>query len=139
MPDDRPSILAGLLRILVGLGCIAGGVSLISRHEARSANLAGWDLPSTSTAVYAYGALAIIVGVLLLFGLLPRFGYLVLLVAAIFAAFKIGRPEGGFYMAAPVAVAVVALIGFIAGGGRWALIDRIDPPKPRHLVRDTVM
>jgi hypothetical protein len=30
---------------------------------------------------------------------------------------------------------VLCLILLIAGGGRWALVDRLDPAPPRQLIR----
>ena len=46
-----------------------------------------------------------------------------------------GRTDGGFYLTLPPVIMLLALIVIGAGGGRWALVDRLDPPRQRQLER----
>ena len=72
---------------------------------------------------------------ILIFGILPRFAALVLLCDMIGALATAGRIDGGPHLILPPLLGVLCLILLIAGGGRWALVDRLDPAPPRQLIR----
>ena len=68
-------------------------------------------------------------------GILPRFAALVLGLDMLGAILTAGRIDGGPHLILPPLLGVLCLIIVIAGGGRWALVDRIDPAPPRRLLR----
>lgn len=133
--EDRPSIPLALMRIVVGIAFIAAGAEKLSNHAQSASDFGRWGLPSPSAFSYAISAVEIVFGVVLILGILPRFAALVLGGDMVGALLTAGRIDGGPHVILPPLLGVLCLILLIAGGGRWALVDRIDPAPPRRLLR----
>jgi len=133
--DDRPSILLGLLRCLLGLAALTLAAYGVRMHDDAVDRLARWDAPSPETLTTALIAANAILGVVLLLGLLPRAAALLLLAETVGIVWYAGNAEGELWWAAPAVACVLLLIVVVAGGGRFALIDRVDPRARRMLAR----
>jgi uncharacterized membrane protein YphA (DoxX/SURF4 family) len=133
--DDRPAIGIALVRFGLALLTIVAGVFQVQRHHAAVADARVWGLPSPSFTGIAIPVLAIVLGVILLLGLAPRFAAWLILAEAILVLIAGGRTDGGFYITLPPVFMLLALIVIGGGGGRWALVDRLDPPRQRRLER----
>jgi putative oxidoreductase len=133
--EDRPSIPVALMRVVVGAVFIAAAYVKLADHAQSAADFARWGLPSPSTFSYAISAVEIVFGLVLIFGILPRFAALVLLGDMVGAFCTAGLHDGGPHYILPPLLGVLCLILLIAGGGRWALVDRLDPAPPRQLIR----
>jgi putative oxidoreductase len=147
--EDRPSILVTFIRILVGGVFIVAGLDKLAEHSKHVIDFTRWDLPSPSAFVYLVGGLELICGVLLVIGLAPRLAALLLAIDMVGALLTLRSVDGGTEWLVPGQTYVVPavdwivpavllfllLVLLIAGGGRWALIDRIDPAPPRRLLR----
>jgi uncharacterized membrane protein YphA (DoxX/SURF4 family) len=133
--EDRPSIPIALMRIVVGLAFIAAAVEKLLNHAQSATDFGRWGLPSPSAFSYGISAVEIVFGLILMFGILPRFASLVLLGDMVGAVLTAGRIDKGPHLILPPLLGVLCLILLIAGGGRWALVDRIDPAPPRRLFR----
>ena len=133
--DDQPAIGVALVRFALALLVIAAGVFQVQRHHAAVADARVWGLPSPSFSGIALPVLAIVLGVILLLGLAPRLAAWLILFLALLVMWVAGRTDGGFYLTLPPVIIVLALIVIGAGGGRWALVDRVDPPRQRRLER----
>ena len=94
-----------------------------------------WGLPSPGFSGIALPVAAIVLGVILLLGIAPRLAAWLILAEAILVMIVAGRTDGGFYLTLPPVIMLLALIVIGAGGGRWALVDRLDPPRQRQLER----
>jgi|SRR3954447_4915627 putative oxidoreductase len=134
--EDKPSILAAFIRVLLGAAFIVVGADRYSKHAAAASDLDRWGLPSPSATAYLLGGLEIVCGVLLLIGLVPRLAALLLGLDALAMLLTAGRTDGGLQWALWGVLLFFSLVVVAAGGGRWALIDRIDPAPPRRLVRE---
>lgn len=133
--DDRPAIGVALVRFALALLVLAVGVFQVQRHRASVADARAWGLPAPDISGVALPVIAIVLGAVLLLGIAPRLaGWLILLETAL-VMFVAGRTDGGFYISLPPVFIVLALIVIGAGGGRWALVDRLDPPRQRRLER----
>jgi uncharacterized membrane protein YphA (DoxX/SURF4 family) len=133
--DDRPAVGVALVRFALALLVIAAGVFQVQRHHAAVADARVWGLPSPDISGVAVPVIAIALGLILLFGLAPRLAAWLILAEAALVMYVAGRTDGGFYITLPPVIIVLALIVIGAGGGRWALVDRIDPPRQRRLER----
>jgi putative oxidoreductase len=133
--EDRPSIPLALMRVAVGLAFIAAGIEMLTNHTQTAVDFGRWGLPSPDAFSWAITATELLFGVILVLGILPRFAALVLLAEMIGALATAGPADGGPYWILPSLLGVLCLILLIAGGGRWALVDRIDPAPPRQLFR----
>jgi uncharacterized membrane protein YphA (DoxX/SURF4 family) len=133
--EDRPSIGLALVRVLVGATFIAAAVQTISNHQQDVIDFQRWGLPHPEQFSYAVSGLELFFGIVLVLGILPRFAALVLLCEMVGALLTAGRIDGGPYLILPPLLGVLCLILVIAGGGRWALVDRLDPAPPRQLIR----
>jgi uncharacterized membrane protein YphA (DoxX/SURF4 family) len=133
--DDRPAIGVALVRFALSLLVIAAGVFQVQRQHAAVADARVWGLPSPDVSGIALPAVAIALGVILLLGLAPRLAGWLILAEAVLVFIVAGRTDGGFYITLPPVYIVLALIVIGAGGGRWALVDRLDPPRQRRLER----
>jgi uncharacterized membrane protein YphA (DoxX/SURF4 family) len=133
--DDRPAIGVALVRFALALLVILAGVFQMQRHHAAVADARVWGLPSPEFTGIALPVFAVILGVVLLLGLAPRLAAWLILALAVLVMIVAGRTDGGFYITLPPVIIVLALIVIGAGGGRWALVDRIDPPRQRQLDR----
>jgi putative oxidoreductase len=133
--EDRPSIPLAFMRVAVGIAFIAAGVEMLTNHTQTAVDFGRWGLPSPDTFSYVVTGLELVFGVVLILGILPRFAALVLLAEMVGALVTAGPEDGGPYWILPSLLGVLCLILLIAGGGRWALVDRIDPAPPRQLIR----
>ena len=136
--SDRPSIGATFLRVLVAIGCFVVGYEHVS-HQADAFHdlVINQVLPLPPSAVRPLGVLELVCGVILLVGLAPRLaGVLLLVVAIVSAVYTLQHGEDPLHLIGPAVLAVVCLLVIGAGGGRFALLDRIDPARPRRLVRE---
>ena len=123
------------MRVAVGIAFIAAGVEMLTNHTQTAVDFGRWGLPSPDTFSYVVTGLELVFGVVLILGILPRFAALVLLAEMVGALVTAGPEDGGPYWILPSLLGVLCLILLIAGGGRWALVDRIDPAPPRQLIR----
>ena len=123
------------MRVLVGAAFIAAAVQTISNHPQDVIDFQRWGLPHPEQFSYATSGLELFFGIVLVLGILPRFAALVLLCEMVGALLTAGRIDGGPYLILPPLLGVLCLILVIAGGGRWALVDRLDPAPPRQLIR----
>jgi uncharacterized membrane protein YphA (DoxX/SURF4 family) len=131
--DDRPAIGVALVRFALALLVLAAGIFQVQRHHAAVADARVWGLPSPDVSGIAVPVIAL--GAVLLFGLAPRLAAWLILLETALVMFVAGRTDGGFYLSLPPVLIVLALIVIGAGGGRWALVDRLDPPRQRRLER----
>ena len=133
--EDRPAVGVALVRFALALLVILAGFFQVQRHHAAVADARIWGLPSPHFTGIALPVIAIALGVVLLLGLAPRLAAWLILALSILVMIVAGRTDGGFYVTLPPVIIVLALIVIGAGGGRWALVDRIDPPRQRRLER----
>ena len=133
--EDRPAVGVALVRFALALLVILAGVFQVQRHHAAVADARIWGLPSPHFTGIALPVIAIALGVVLLLGLAPRLAAWLILALSILVMIVAGRTDGGFYVTLPPVIIVLALIVIGAGGGRWALVDRIDPTRQRRLER----
>ncbi len=122
-------VVLALLRVAVGLAFCLTGSAKVLEHEREVADFTRWGLPSPDTAVYLVGGLEVVCGVLVLLGLATRFGAALLCLDMLGAVATAGRIDGGFHIVAPPVLALLSLVLVARGGGRWQLLDRIDPPR----------
>ncbi len=118
-----------LLRIAIGAVFIGTGVHRLGDRAASTADFDRWGLPAPSTAVLVISGLEIACGLLILLGLATRFGALLLCLDMLGAVATAGRIDGGFHLVAPPVLALLCLVLVARGGGRWQLLDRLDPPR----------
>jgi uncharacterized membrane protein YphA (DoxX/SURF4 family) len=124
-------VLLAFLRIAVGGVFIATGVAKLRGPAAAVKNFEHWGVPAPSTAVYVVAGLEVVCGLLLLLGLAPRLAALVLGLDMLGALATAGRVDHGVYLAVPGALALCCLVLLARGGGRWLLLDAVDPaPTP---------
>jgi uncharacterized membrane protein YphA (DoxX/SURF4 family) len=133
--DDRPAIGVALVRFGLAMLVIVTGVFQVQRHHAAVADARVWGLPSPHITGIALPVIAIGLGAILLLGLAPRLAAWLILIEAGLVMFLAGRTDGGFYLTLPPVFILLSLIVIGAGGGRWALVDRVDPPRQRRLER----
>jgi uncharacterized membrane protein YphA (DoxX/SURF4 family) len=133
--EDRPSIPVALMRVVVGAAFVVAGAVQLSDHAVQVENFRRWGLPSPDTLPYVVGGGGIVLGIVLMLGILPRFSALILLCAMVVALLTAGRTDHGPYYILPGLLAFLCLCLVLAGGGRWALVDRLDPAPPRRLIR----
>jgi uncharacterized membrane protein YphA (DoxX/SURF4 family) len=133
--EDRPAIGVALVRFGLALLVIVAGAFQVQRHHAAVADARTWGLPSPSYSGIAIPVAALVLGVILLLGIAPRLAAWLILAEAMLLMIAGGRTDGGFYLTLPPVFMLLALIVIGAGGGRWALVDRLDPPRQRRLER----
>jgi uncharacterized membrane protein YphA (DoxX/SURF4 family) len=133
--DDRPAIGVALVRIGLALLVLVAGVFQLQRHDPAVADARAWGFPAPDITGVALPVSAIVLALILLLGLAPRLAAWLILVEAAGLMFFAGRVDGGFYYSLPPVVIVLAVVVLGAGGGRWALVDRVDPPRQRRLER----
>ena len=133
--DDRPAIGIALVRFGLAMLVIAAGIFQVQRRHAAVADARVWGLPSPHISGIALPVIALALGAILLLGLAPRLAAWLILVEAAIVMYAGGRTDGGFYLTLPPVIIVLSLIVIGAGGGRWALLDRLDPPRQRRLER----
>jgi putative oxidoreductase len=133
--EDRPSIPLALTRVVLGLAFMAAAVEKLTNHAQSASDFDRWGLPSPSAFSYAISGVEIVFGLIMIFGILPRFAALVLGCDMVGAILTAGRTDGGPHLILPPLLGFLCLVILIAGGGRWALVDRIDPAPPRRLLR----
>jgi uncharacterized membrane protein YphA (DoxX/SURF4 family) len=133
--EDRPSIPVALMRVVVGAAFMVAAFQILSEHAQSTTDFQRWGFSSPSTFSYAFSGVTIVFALILILGILPRFAALVLLAEMIVAILTAGRVDHGPYLILPPLLGVLCLILVISGGGRWALVDRLDPAPPRRLIR----
>ena len=133
--DDRPAIGVALVRFGLALIVLVAGVFQVQRHHAAVADARVWGLPSPDFSAVALPVSAIVLGLILLLGIAPRLAAWLILIEAVLIMWLAGSTDGGFYLTFPPIFIVLALVVIGAGGGRWALVDRLDPPRQRRLER----
>jgi uncharacterized membrane protein YphA (DoxX/SURF4 family) len=133
--DDRPAIGVALVRFALALLVIAAGVFQAQRQHAAVEDAKVWALPSPHFSGIALPVSAIVLGLILLFGVAPRLAAWLILAETVLVMILAGRTDGGFYITLPPVIMVLSVIVIGAGGGRWALVDRLDPPRQRRLER----
>jgi uncharacterized membrane protein YphA (DoxX/SURF4 family) len=133
--EDRPSIPVALMRVVVGAAFLVVAFQILSEHAQSITDFQRWGLPSPSAFSYAFCGVTIVFALILILGILPRFAALVLLAEMVVAILTAGRVDKGPYLILPPLLGFLCLILVIAGGGRWALVDRLDPAPPRQLIR----
>ena len=74
-------------------------------------------------------SLEIVCGLLILLGLATRLGALLLCLDMLGATATAGRIDGGVHLVAPPVLALLCLVLVARGGGRWQLLDRLDPAR----------
>jgi uncharacterized membrane protein YphA (DoxX/SURF4 family) len=134
--EDKPSVMAGIVRILVGLVFVFTGLSKFASHASATRHFRHWGLPAPSAFSYGVGLVELVAGVILVLGLAPRLAALVLTVDMLGAMATAGRIDGGQHLIVPPLLILGCLVIIGSGGGRWALVDRLDPAPPRILVRE---
>jgi uncharacterized membrane protein YphA (DoxX/SURF4 family) len=135
--QDRPSIGAALFRILVAAALFVIGYEHVS-HQSDALHQLVIDqvLPLPASAVRPLGVLELVCGVILLVGLAPRLAALLLLIVAVFSVVETVQHGDRLHLIGPGVLALICLLLIAVGGGRWTLLDRIDPPRPRRLARE---
>ncbi len=133
--EDRPSIPVALMRVVVGAAFMVIAFQILSEHLQSTTDFQRWGFSSPGTFSYAFSAVTIVFALILILGILPRFAALVLLAEMVVAILTAGRTDHGPYLILPPLLGVLCLILVISGGGRWALVDRLDPAPPRQLIR----
>lgn len=133
--EDRPAVGVALVRFGLALLVLVAGVFQVQRHHAAVTDARVWGLPSPDFTGIALPASAIVLGVILLLGIAPRLAGWLILAEAVLVMIVGGRTDGGFYISLPPVFILLSLIVIGAGGGRWALVDRLDPPRQRRLER----
>jgi uncharacterized membrane protein YphA (DoxX/SURF4 family) len=133
--DDRPAIGIALVRFALALLVIVAGLFQVQRHHAAVSDARTWGLPSPHITGIALPVIALVLAAILLFGLASRLAAWLILIEAGLVMWLGGRTDGGFYLTLPPVIIVLCLIVIGAGGGRWALLDRVDPPRQRRLER----
>ena len=133
--DDRPAIGVALVRFGLALLVLAAGVFQVQRQHAAVESARVWGFPAPDFTGVAFPVSAIVLAIILLLGLAPRLAAWLILIEAAGLMFLAGRTDGGFYITLPPVVIFLALVVVGAGGGRWALLDRVDPPRQRRLER----
>jgi uncharacterized membrane protein YphA (DoxX/SURF4 family) len=134
--EDKPSIPAAILRILVGAVFIFTGFSKFASHASETRHFRHWGLPAPSGFVYVIGLIELVAGIVMVLGLAPRLAGLVLIADMLGAMATAGRVDGAQHLIVPPLLIIACLIIIGSGGGRWALVDRLDPAPPRILVRE---
>jgi uncharacterized membrane protein YphA (DoxX/SURF4 family) len=122
-------VFLALLRIAIGAVFIGTGVHKLGDRTASAADFDRWGLPAPDTAVLLVSGLEVLCGVLILLGLVTRLGALVLCVDMLGAVATAGRVDGGPHLVIPTVLALLCLVLVARGGGRWQLLDRVDPPR----------
>jgi putative oxidoreductase len=122
-------VLLALLRVAIGVVFIGTGVRKLSDRPTANANFDHWGVPAPTTMVVVISVLEIVCGLLVLLGLATRLGALLLCVDMLGAVATAGRIDGGFHLIVPPVLALLCLVLVARGGGRWQLLDRVDPPR----------
>ncbi len=133
--EDRPAIGVALVRFGLALLVLTAGIFQVRRHGPALADARAWGFPAPDFTATALPVSAIVLGVILLLGLAPRLAAWLILAEAIAVMILAGKTDGGFYLTFPPVFIVLAVIVIGAGGGRWTLVDRLDPPRQRRLER----
>jgi putative oxidoreductase len=120
-------VFLALLRVAIGVVFIGTGVRKLSDRTTANVNFDHWGIPAPTTMVVVISVLEIVGGLLVLLGLATRLGALILCVDMLGAVATAGRVDGGFHLVAPPVLALFCLVLVARGGGRWQLLDRVDP------------
>ncbi len=122
-------VFLALLRIVIGLVFIAAGVQKLGDRAGATADFDHWGVPAPSTASLVIAGVEVVCGLLILLGLATRLGALILCIDMLGAVATAGRIDGGPHLVGPPVLALLCLVLVARGGGRWQLLDRLDPPR----------
>ena len=122
-------VFLALLRVAIGVVFIGTGVRKLSDRTTANVNFDHWGVPAPTTMVVVISVLEIVCGLLVLLGLATRLGALILCVDMLGAVATAGRVEVASTSVAPPVLALLCLVLVARGGGRWQLLDRVDPPR----------
>jgi putative oxidoreductase len=116
-----------VLRVLSGLLFIMTGILKFAQHSAAIASFTHWQIPAPAAAVTIIGALELVCGALLVFGVLTRAVAIVLAVDMAAAIATAGRIDGGVHLVlAPILLIVCVAIAWYAG--RTPAVTPARPP-----------
>ena len=123
----RGAVAVAVLRIAAGIVFILFGQAKFTIHEEEVAAFENYGLPSPEAFTYAIGALEVVAGVLLVFGLLTRLAALVMAGNMVAAIYVSGIKEGETVPSLTIAPAllVVMLVLLWAGPGVRASDERL--------------
>ena len=122
-------VFLALLRIAIGVVFIGAGVRKLSDRDDGERELRPLGPPGADDDggrdLRARDRLRPAV----LLGLATRLGALILCLDMLGAVATAGRVDGGVHLVAPPVLALLCLVLVARGGGRWQLLDRVDPPR----------
>ena len=105
-------------RSLVGLLFVGTGFMHFISYQHYAAMFAHWEVPAPQIAVFVLGALQLVCGALLAFGVVVRPACLMLATIMVGAMLTAGRIDGGMHLIVPP-VLFLALVFFAWGRGRF--------------------
>lgn len=99
----------GVLRVFCGLLFIMTGTLKFVQHPAVVASFTHWGVPAPAAAVTVVGALELVCGALLVFGVLTRAAAIVLGLDMAAAIGTAGRIDGGVHLVLPPILLIVCI------------------------------
>ena len=112
-----------LIRMLTGILMAYHGWEVFD--SAKMAEYASWDvvqtLPAPKLMVYMGKGLELVTGVFFILGLFTRITALLMAVNMLFICFRIGNGRFYFEDQHPFLFAVLALVFFFTGPGKWSI------------------
>ena len=112
-----------LLRIITGLLMAYHGLEVFER--AKIDEYLKWDviksLPAPEFMVYLGKTLELVSGICIALGLFTRLAALFLAINMLFICFKVGNGKFWYEDQHPFIFALLAMVFFFAGGGRWSV------------------
>ncbi len=107
-----------IVRSLLGVLFVAIGLAHFIAYPHFAAMFAHWDIPAPQLAVFVLGALQLVCGVLLAWGVVVRPACLMLATIMVGAMLTAGRTDGGLHLIVPPILFGV-LVFFAWGRGRF--------------------
>ena len=112
-----------LIRIVTGLLMAYHGLEVFER--AKMAEYLKWDviksLPAPEFMVYLGKTLELVSGICIALGLFTRLAALFLAINMLFICFKVGNGKFWYEDQHPFIFALLAMVFFFTGGGRWSV------------------
>lgn len=133
--------LGGLtfLRVATGLLMAYHGLEVFDALKMRE--YAAWDvvktLPAPLLMVYAGKGLELVTGLLLAVGLFTRPAALLMAINMLFICFRIGNGKFYYEDQHPFIFALLSLVFFFTGPGRWSIDHRLFTIKEKHILDAT--
>lgn len=122
-------IVAGVLRIVVGLFFLAPGIAKFADRSAEIENFTRWGVPAPEVVVPLVGAVEIVCGLLLAAGSFMPLPALILGIEMVGALLTAGVEEGGARIVIPLVVLAALALVLARWGGPWQLGPRIVPSR----------